>query len=120
MTAMTTEQRDYFVARLNEIARDKVQAKAVELFGPTGRPEQPTWGQVFEGIKSGEITLKAEKVDYTGPYLNPQDVEWPAMTEKQTALEAYRKTVADEKQKAMDACMLDTGAQEALAEFAKV
>jgi hypothetical protein len=72
---------------------------------------------VFEGIKSGEITLKAEKVDYTGPYLNPQDVEWPAMTEKQTTLDAYRKTVEAERQKAMDACMLDADAQKALTAF---
>lgn len=114
---MEQTQREYFVRRLNEIAREKVQNKAVELFGATGRPEQPTWGQVFAGIKSGEITLKAEKVDYTGPYLNPQDVEWPAMTAKQAELEAYRKTVEVEKQRAMDACMLDTDAQKALTAF---
>jgi hypothetical protein len=114
---MEQAQRDYFVGRLNEIAREKVQARAVELFGPTGRPQQPTWGMVFEGIKSGEITLKADKVDYTGPYLYPQDVEWPAMEAKVAELEAYRKTVAVEKQKAMDACMLDTTAQEALTAF---
>ena len=114
---MEATQREYFVRRLNEIAREKVQAKAVELFGPSGRPEQPTWGMVFEGIRSGEITLKAEKVDYTGPYLNPQDVEWPAMEAKVEALAAYRKTVEAERQKAMDACMLDADAQKALAEF---
>lgn len=120
MTAMTTEQRDYFVRRLNEVAQEKVQAKAVELFGASGRPQQPTWGMVFEGIRSGEITLKEDKVDYTGPYLNPTDVVWPAMEAKSAELEAYRKTVAVEKQKAMDACMLDTGAQEALKAFEAV
>ena len=120
MTAMTTEQREYFIRRLNEIAREKVQAKAVELFGASGRPQQPTWGMVFEGIKSGEITLKAEKVDYTGPYLNPQDVEWPAMEAKSAEMEAYRKTVEVEKQKAMDGVMLDTSAQEALKAFEAV
>jgi hypothetical protein len=114
---MEQAQREYFVSRLNEIAREKVQAKAVALFGPTGRPEQPTWGMVFEGIASGEITLKAEKRDYTGPYLNPSDVEWPAMEAKQAELDAYRKTVAQEKQKALDACMLDADAQKALTEF---
>jgi hypothetical protein len=114
---MEQAQREYFVSRLNEIAREKVEAKAVKLFGPTGRPQQPTWGMVFEGIRSGEITLKADKVDYTGPYLNPSDVEWPAMTAKQTELDAYRKTVAAEKQKALDACMLDTDAQKALTQF---
>jgi hypothetical protein len=114
---MEQTQREYFVRRLNEIAQEKVQAKAVELFGPTGRPEQPTWGQVFEGIRSGEITLKEDKVDYTGPYLNPTDVVWPAMEAKRDELTAYRKTVEAEKQKAMDACMLDTDAQKALNKF---
>ena len=111
---MEQAQREYFVSRLNEIAAEKIQNKAVELFGPTGRPQQPTWGMVFEGIRSGEITLKAEKQDYTGPYLNPSDVEWPAQEAKVEALEAYRKTVQAEKQRAMDACMLDADAQKAL------
>ncbi len=111
---MEQQARDYFVRRLSEIAQEKVQAKAVELFGASGRPQQPTWGMVFEGIKAGEITLKADKVDYTGPYLNPQDVEWPAMEAKVAELEAYRETIRVEKQKAMDAVYLDTTAQEAL------
>ena len=114
---METVQREYFVRRLNEIAQEKIQARAVALFGESGRPQQPTWGMVFEGIKSGEITLKPEKVDYTGPYLNPQDVEWPAMEAKVAELEAYRKTVAQEKQRALDACMLDADAQKALTQF---
>ena len=114
---MEAQAREYFIRRLNEIAEAKMKAKAVELFGPTGRPQQPTWGMVFEGIRSGEITLKEEKRDYTGPYLNPQDVVWPAMEAKVAELEAYRKTVAAEKQKAMDACMLDADAQKALAQF---
>lgn len=117
---METTARDYFVRRLNEIAQEKMKAKAVELFGPTGRPEQPTWGQVFEGIKSGEITLKADKVDYTGPYLNPQDVEWPAMEAKKQALCDYQGVVNAEKQKAMDAVYLDESAQEALKAFEAV
>ena len=114
---MEQTQREYFVRRLNEIAREKIQAKAVELYGPAGRPEQPTWCMVFEGIASGEITLKEEKRDYTGPYLNPQDVVWPAMENKKLALEAYRAEVELEKQRAMDACMLDADAQKALREF---
>ena len=114
---METAQREYFIQRLNEIARDKVKARAEALFGPTGRPQQPTWGMVFEGIASGEITLKEEKRDYTGPYLNPQDVVWPAMEAKVAELEAYRATVAREKQRAMDRCMLDTDAQNALTAF---
>jgi hypothetical protein len=114
---MEQQAREYFVRRLNEVAQAKVQARAVALFGATGRPEQPTWGMVFEGIASGEITLKEEKRDYTGPYLNPSDVVWPAMEAKVADLEAYRATVAVEKQKAMDAVYLDTGAQEALRAF---
>ncbi len=114
---MEQAQREYFVRRLNEIAREKIQNKAQELFGPTGRPQQPTWGMVFEGIRSGEITLKEDKVDYTGPYLNPTDVVWPAMEAKVEALEAYRKTVEQERQRAEDSAMLDADAQKALAVF---
>ena len=117
---MEQQAREYFVRRLNEVAEAKMKAKAVELFGATGRPQQPTWGMVFEGIKSGEITLKAEKVDYTGPYLNPSDVEWPAMEAKKQALCDYQGVVNAEKQKAMDAVYLDTGAQEALKAFEAV
>jgi len=117
---MEAQSKEYFVRRLNEVAQEKVQAKAVELFGPTGRPQQPTWGMVFEGIRNGDITLKEDKVDYTGPYLNPTDVVWPAMEAKSAELEAYRKTVAVEKQKAMDAVYLDAGAQEALKAFEAV
>ena len=114
---METAQREYFIQRLNEIARDKVQARAEALFGPTGRPQQPTWGMVFEGIRSGEITLKEDKVNYTGPYLNPSDVVWPAMEAKVAELDAYRLTVTADKIRAMDRCMLDTDAQQALTEF---
>ena len=57
---MEQAQKDYFVRRLGEIATAKVQAKAVELFGASGRPQQPTWGMVFAGIKAGEITLKED------------------------------------------------------------
>jgi len=114
---MEANQREYFVRRLNEEAQAKIRAKAVELFGPAGRPQQPTWGQVFEAIKAGEITLREDKVDYTGPYLNPQDVVWPAMEAKVAELEDYKDLVAAEKQKAMDACMLDADAQKALTEF---
>jgi hypothetical protein len=114
---MEAQAREYFVRRLNEVAQEKVQAKAVELFGASGRPEQPTWGQVFEGIKSGEITLKEDKVDYTGPYLNPTDVVWPAMEAKVEALKEYKATIAKEKQRAMDAVYLDADAQKALSAF---
>ena len=114
---MEAQAREYFVRRLNEEAAAKIQAKAVELFGPAGRPQQPTWGMVFEGIASGEITLKEEKRDYTGAYLNPSDVEWPAMEAKKAELEAYKVTVEQERQRAEDSVMLDTTAQDALAVF---
>ena len=114
---MEQTQREYFIRRLNEIAADKIKTRAQELYGPSGRPEQPTWGMVFEGIRSGEITLKEEKRDYTGAYLNPSDVVWPAMEAKKAELDSYRKTVEAEKQKAMDACMLDADAQKALTDF---
>jgi hypothetical protein len=114
---MQAEAREYFVRRVNEIATEKIQAKAVELFGPTGRPQQPTWGMVFEGIRSGEITLKEDKQDYTGPYLNPTDVEWPAMEAKKAELDAYRLKVTADKIRAIDSCMLDADAQKALTEF---
>jgi hypothetical protein len=52
---MTTEQREYTIRRLDEITREKIAAKTKELFGEGG-PQQPTWGMVFEGIASGEIT----------------------------------------------------------------
>ncbi len=116
---MEQEQRDYFLRRLNEIAEEKLKAKAVELFGPAGRPQQPTWGEVFEAIKAGEITLKEDKVDYTGPYLNPQDVVWPAMEAKKAEMDAYRLKVIADKIAAQDGVMLDGAAQKALAEFAK-
>jgi len=114
---MEAQSREYFVRRLNEIAEAKMQARAVELFGPSGRPQQPTWGQVFEAIKAGEITLKEDKVDYTGPYLNPQDVVWPAMEAKKQALCDYQGVVNAEKQKAMDSVYLDSDAQKALTAF---
>ena len=116
---MEQAQRDYFLRRLEEIATEKLQAKAVELFGPSGRPQQPTWGQVFEAIKAGEITLKEDKVDYTGPYLNPQDVVWPAMEAKVAEMDAYRLKVIADKIAAKDGVMLDGAAQEALAAFAE-
>ena len=114
---MEQAQKDYFVKRLNEIAEAKIKAKAVELYGESGRPEQPTWGMVFEGIRTGEITLKEDKVNYTGPYLNPTDVVWPAMEAKVAEMEAYKELVRVEKRKAMDAVMLDTAAVEALNTF---
>jgi len=111
MNDMTTEQRTYFVRRLDEIIADKIKARAVALFGPTGRPQQPTWGMVFEGIRSGEITLKEDKVDYTGPYLNPSDVVWPAMEAKTAELTAYREQLAQARVVAMDSVMLGDEAQ---------
>ncbi len=114
---MQAEAREYFVRRLNEIAQEKVQAKAVELFGPTGRPQQPTWGEVFAAIRAGEITLKEGTENETRAYLNPSDVVWPAQEARKIAMEAYRAEVALEKQRAMDSVYLDADAQKALAAF---
>ena len=116
---MEQESREYLARRINEIAQERLQAKRVQLFGPTGRPQQPTWGMVFEGIRKGEIVLKADKVDYTGPYLNPTDVEWPKMDELKRELEAYEVMLEAEKQTAMDSVYLDSVAQEVLARFQK-
>jgi hypothetical protein len=117
---MQEDQKQYFVRRLNEIAREKVRAKAVELFGTSGRPEQPTWGVVFAAIKAGEITLKEGTEDSTRAFLNPSDVVWPAMDAKRAELTAYEATVDAEKQKAMDAVYLDASAQEALTAFQNI
>ena len=114
---MEAVEREYFVRRLNEEADAKIQAKRVALFGPAGRPEQPTWGMVFEGIKNGDITLREDKVNYTGPYLNPSDVVWPAMEAKQAELEDYITEIRHEKEIAMDAVMLNKDALAALAKF---
>jgi hypothetical protein len=103
---------------MDEISAEKLQAKAVALFGASGRPQQPTWGMVFEGIKSGEITLKEDKVDYTGPYLNPSDVVWPAMEAKTAELAAYKEQLAIERKRAMDAVMLNESATLALSRYA--
>jgi hypothetical protein len=114
---METEQRQYFIRRLNEIQQEKLEAKARELFGPSGRPQQPTWGQVFEAIRAGEITLKPGTENEIRAYLNPSDVEWPAMESKKTALEEYRVRLQVERQQAEDSVMLDGVAQEVLTRF---
>ena len=114
---MEQAQKDYFVRRLNEIAQEKLRAKEVELFGEGGA-QQPTWGQVFEAIKAGEITLKEGTENETKPYLNPSDVVWPALEAKRDELQAYAKLLEVEKQKAMDAIMLDGEAQQALTDYA--
>jgi hypothetical protein len=114
---MEAEQRQYFIRRLNEITQEKLQAKAVELFGPSGRPQQPTWGEVFAAIRAGEITLKPGTENETRAYLNPSDVEWPAMEAKKQALEDYRVHLQAERQKAEDSVMLDGVAQEVLTRF---
>jgi hypothetical protein len=114
---MTTEQRNYFIRRLDEITADKIKAKATELYGPAGRPESPTWGTVFAAIKAGEITLKEGTEDNTNAYLTPNDVVWPAMEAKKAELDAYKATLKAERQKALDAVMLDATASEALANY---
>ena len=113
---MTPEQRDYTIRRLDEITREKIAAKTKELFGEGG-PQQPTWGMVFEGIRAGEIVLKADKVDYTGPYLNPQDVEWPAMDAKKQELEDFREELRVQRNVVQDELMLGTASAGILDRF---
>jgi hypothetical protein len=119
MTALTIEQRDYLMTRLSEITREKIEAKAVALYGPSGRPQQPTWGMVFAAIKSGEITLKPGAENEVRAYLNPTDVEWPAMEAKKAELEAYRATLAAERKRLTDQLMLGEGA-DILAQYSAI
>lgn len=114
---MEQQAREYFIRRINEIAAEKMQAKAVELFGPSGRPQQPTWGAIFDGIVKGEITLREDQRDNTRCFLNPEDVIWPAMDAKKQELCDYQGLINAEKQKALDAVYLTAEAQKALAAF---
>jgi hypothetical protein len=120
--SITQDQIDHLKHRLCEITGEKLQAKRIELYGPAGRPQSPTWGMVFDGIKSGEITLKEEKRDYTGAYLNPQDVVWPAMEQKAKDLEAYSELLEREANAIIDRFVLSNvdGAVEALEAFSKL
>lgn len=128
MQAMTQEQRNYMIRRLDEITQDKLDAKRTELGLDGCGPQPPTWGEVFEAIRNGECTLKEETVDLRRPYLNPDDVTWPKLDEikatyeaNKQALQDYKATLAKERQKVMDKFMLAgvDGAAEALEAFAK-
>jgi hypothetical protein len=118
MNTMTNEQRDYLVKRLNEITRDKVRAKELALYG-AGGATQPTWGQVFAAIKSGEIVLKQGTESLTRAYLMPTDVEWPALTAKATELEEYKDLLRIERQRIIDDLWLG-GAADALTDYANL
>lgn len=129
MQAMTQEQREYMIRRLDEISRDKLNAKRTELGLDNGGPQPPTWGEVFEAIKNGECTLKEETVDLRRAYLNPEDVVWPKLDEIKAQFEANKQALKDyqaqlmtERQKVMDKFMLAgvEGAAEALEAFARV
>lgn len=129
MNAITQEQRNYMMQRLDEITQDKLTAKRTELGLDAGHPQPPTWGEVFEAIKAGECVLKEETVDLRRPYLNPDDVEWPKLAEMKTtyeankqALEDYREQLQRERKKVMDKFMLAgvEGGAEALEAFARV
>lgn len=115
-TAMTTEQRDYIIRRLDEITREKLDAKNKELFGEGG-PQQPTWGQVFAAIKAGELVLKEGTEDNTRPYMMPDDCEWPAMEAKKQALKDYREELRIERNVVLDELMLGTASSKILDKF---
>lgn len=128
MQAMTQEQRNYMIRRLDEITQDKLDAKRKELGLDGCGPQPPTWGEVFEAIRAGECVLKEETVDLRRPYLNPDDVTWPKLEEikatyeaNKQALQAYKDTLAKERQKVMDKFILAgvEGAAEALETFAQ-
>lgn len=125
--AMTQEQRRYFINRLDEITQEKLAAKRTELGLDNRGPQAPTWGEVFAAIKAGECVLKEGTVDLRRPYLNPEDVTWPELDNiKATyeanvqALQAYKATLQSERQKALDAVMLEGAAQAALTAYAAV
>ena len=115
-TAMTTEQREYTLRRLDEITSEKIEAKRKELFGE-GNANQPTWGQVFAAIKAGELTLKEGTEDSTRPYLNPQDAVWPAMEAKKQALADYREELRVKRNEVQDQLMLGTQSAGILDQF---
>jgi hypothetical protein len=101
---------------------EKIQAKRVELYGESGRPQSPTWKMVFDAIKAGEIILKPEAEGYTRAYLMPSDVEWPAMEQKAKDLEAYEDMLEREAKAIIDRFVLSNidGAVEALDSFSKL
>lgn len=129
MQAMTNEQRNYMLQRLDEITQDKLEAKRTELSLDGCGPKPPTWGEVFEAIRTGECTLKEETVYLRRPYLNPSDVNWPKLDEMKAeyeanvqALQDYKEQLQRERKKVMDKFMLAgvEGAAEALEAYAKV
>jgi hypothetical protein len=122
MSEINQDQINHLKRRLCEITGEKIQAKRIELYGASGRPQSPTWGMVFDGIKAGEIVLKEEKRDYTGAYLNPQDVIWPAMEQKAKDLQAYEELLEREATAIIDRFVLSNvdGAVEALDKFSKL
>ena len=128
--AMTQEQRNYLVGRLDEITNDKLRAKEKELFGEsTQHIKAPTWGEVFAAIKAGELVLKEGTEDSTRPYMMPTDCEWPELAKRQAefeankvALQEYRNTLAVERKRIMDGIVLAgvEGAVEALNAYAQL
>lgn len=115
--SLSAEQRSYLVDRLDQIQQDKIQAKRIELYGPTGRPESPTWGTVFAAIRAGEIVLKEGTENNTNAYLNPNDVVWPAQEAKAVALSDYRAQLDVERQHLMDGIMLGDEGTHIIAQF---
>lgn len=116
---MEQAQREYFIRRLNEISAEKLRNKERELFGEGG-PQQPTWGMVFQAIIEGKITLKPGTENLTRAYLMPTDVEWPELEAKKQELCDYKGLLDRERQAAMDSCILDDAAAQALTRFQAV
>lgn len=128
--AMTQEQRNYLVQRLDEITQDKLRAKEKELFGDNSNHiKAPTWGEVFAAIKAGELVLKEGTEDSTRPYMMPDDCEWPLLEQRKVEFEAnkvalreYREQLAVERKRIMDSVILAgvEGAVEALNAYANI
>jgi hypothetical protein len=114
----TTNQQDYFLERLDEVFHARLQSRETELFGAGGQ-HQPTWGQVFAAIRSGEITLAEGTEDLTRAYLMPTDVVWPARQALVDELAEFRRDLELQLQRAQDRVMLTADQQAAIREFEK-
>jgi len=120
MNAITNEQQTYLINRLNEVEREKLAAKSLELFGDNPHhPKAPTWGEVFAAIKAGELVLKEGTEDLTRPYMMPTDCEWPAFAQRiadyeanKVALAEYKDMLARQRKLIIDSIMLGDAAND--------
>jgi hypothetical protein len=121
MNELSQEQRTHLNHRLFNIVDEKLTAKRKELFGEGG-PNTVTWGEMFEAIKNGDVTLKDDELDRTDAYLLSHHVTWPAREAKVKALADYQVELQAERQRIYDQFVFNNvaGVTDALAEFAKL